>query len=227
MIGDFAGRSMPRRRRAAQLCDASRFLQLSQNRHKRGKAKAGFSRGCDRRLIVAIKAEAQGYALLEGPMRLFMDTIVALLLSAILLGMVWHNQNSRAEQAERNFARAEVQRFNQQIALQAALAQVHNNERGYPQEIDLNWFQGNLPANPLLPAGHPWLEIAGPDQKDLEHPPQRIANAKHLAKIWYNPHNGIGRARVPVMVSDAASLKLYNYINDCELPTLFAEPARS
>jgi hypothetical protein len=31
------------------------------------------------------------------------------------------------------------------------------------------------------------------------------------------------RARVPVGISDAQALELYNYVNDCGLPSLFPE----
>lgn len=154
-------------------------------------------------------------------MRLFMDTVVALMLVGLLAGVVWHNRNTQAANADRDAAKAEVQRFQQQIALQSALGRVELNDRQYPQVIDPNWFQGALPMNPLLDVGHPWLEIAGAEQRELIHPLDRIATTKETAKFWYNPHHGIVRARVPAGISDSAALDLYNYVNDCYLPELF------
>jgi hypothetical protein len=116
----------------------------------------------------------------------------------------------------------ELRRFQQQIALQYALARVERNERGYPVTVDPEWFQGQLPANPLLGPEHPWVEIASPEQKELLHPQERVASGKTSAKFWYNPHMGIVRARVPGGMSDAASVELYNYVNDTSLPNLFA-----
>lgn len=156
-------------------------------------------------------------------MRLFMDSMVALMLAAILAVVVLYNRSTNDAMAQREFARAEVRRFTQQIALQTALSQVQRNERGYPASVDVEWFAGKLPANPLLDIDHPWLEVAGAEQHDLLHPPERSAGSAVLAKFWYNPSNGLVRARVPTGLSDAATLQMYNFINDCELPELFAD----
>ena len=154
-------------------------------------------------------------------MRLFMDTVVALMLVGLLAGVVWHNRNTQSANLDRETAKAEVQRFQQQIALQSALAKVVLNDRQYPETIDPAWFQGMLPMNPLLDVSHPWLEIASPEQRDQIHPLDRVAATKDTAKFWYNPNTGIVRARVSAGISDAAALELYNYVNDCYLPELF------
>ena len=156
-------------------------------------------------------------------MRLFMDSMVALMLAAIFAVIIFYNRSASDAQAQQELARAEVRRFQQQIALQTALSQVQRNERGYPSSVDVEWFAGKLPANPLLDIEHPWLEVAGAEQRDLMHPPERSAMSPILAKFWYNPSNGIVRARVPAGVSDAATVAVYNYVNDCELPELFAD----
>lgn len=156
-------------------------------------------------------------------MRLFVDTVIALLLVGTLAGWFWHSRQVESEQKVRDFARAEVRRFQQQISLQAALANVNSKERGYPGTVDPAWFEDNLPANPMLPVGHPWVEVAGPDQHQLAHPRERIAHSRSLARFWYNPANGFVRARVPMDLSDAAAAELYNYINDCSLPELFSD----
>lgn len=159
-------------------------------------------------------------------MRLILDTLVALMLAAILVGVVFHSRTDRAVDEARETTRQELRRFQQQIALQSALAKVDRTERGYPLMIDPEWFQGNLPSNPLLGPEHPWVEIASPEQEDLLHPQERVASNKGIAKFWYNPHAGIVRARVPVGLSDLASLELYNFVNDAALPNLFADGTR-
>jgi hypothetical protein len=155
-------------------------------------------------------------------MRLLLDTLVALMLAAILVGVVFYNRTDQEDTHIRDQTRLELRRFQQQIALQSALAKVERNERGYPLTIDPAWFQGQLPTNPLLGPEHPWVEVASPEQKDLLHPQERVASGKGSAKFWYNPHMGIVRARVPVGMSDAASVELYNFVNDSTLPHLFA-----
>ena len=156
-------------------------------------------------------------------MRVFMDSMVALMLAVILAVVFWHSRTESDEQTKHELARSEVRRFAQQIALQTALAQVQRNERGYPPTIEPDWFAGKIPVNPLVDVEHPWLEIAGADQKDLLHPIDRTATNPLFAKFWYNPWNGIVRARVPAGVSDQATLDLYNFVNDAELNGLFAD----
>ena len=156
-------------------------------------------------------------------MRLLRDTLVALMLVGILAGIVWHNRSDVDRQAMLDAVREDVRRFQQQILLQATLGEVEQSERGYPASVDPKWFAGSLPANDLLGPEHPWLEIAGPDQRGLHHPSQLLADEGGLAKFWYNPLTGSLRARVPVGISDAAALEMYNHINDSELPSLFAD----
>jgi hypothetical protein len=156
-------------------------------------------------------------------MRFFMDCMVALMLTAILAGIMWYNRVDAQHTQARELARAEVRRFQQQISLQSALAQVQRSERGYPQAVEPDWFQGKLPSNPLLDSSHPWLEIAAPEDADLQHPMQRVAAHSGVAKFWYNPSTGVVRARVAAGGSDKSSVEMYNFVNDATLPDLFAD----
>ena len=159
-------------------------------------------------------------------MRLFIDTLMALMLIALLGGLVWMKRDDQTQQAHREIARTEVRRFQQQIALQSALASVTDEQaahkRGYPPTVDPAWFTDSLPENPLLDDSHPWVEVAGPNEKDFTHPLQRVATSSSTAKFWYNPNNGVIRARVPLAISDAAALETYCFVNDCQLSDLFA-----
>ena len=124
---------------------------------------------------------------------------------------------------ERNLARSEVSRFQQQIHLQTALMATGDEEAHPPETVDPSWFGENRPFNPLLTAGHPWVEVAGPREKERQHPRDLIAGDESVASFWYNPFNGVVRARVPHQVSDAQVLELYNTVNDTELTSLFEE----
>ncbi|MDY7110274.1 MAG: hypothetical protein SYC29_16720 [Planctomycetota bacterium] len=157
-------------------------------------------------------------------MRLILDTLVALMLVGILAGLVMHHRQAQDVRAAQDLARDEVRRFQQQIHLHTALSGGEQRERGYPVSIEPDWFQGNLPVNPLLGRDHPWLEVAGPGATHALHPTDLVAADRDSASFWYNPATGVVRARVPVGVSDAQALELYNYVNDCTLPTLFPDP---
>jgi len=87
--------------------------------------------------------------------------------------------------------------------------------------IDPAWFQEAAPGNPLLDEDRPWVEVAGTSQADLLHPPVRMAVEKSIAAFWYNPYQGVVRARVPVMVSDDKATELYNRVNGTGMSSIF------
>ncbi len=155
-------------------------------------------------------------------MRLLIDSLVALMLTGILAGVVLHTRSEWRLEDKIELARAEVERFQSQIMLQTAMEKVEMSQRGYPARVDTAWFAGRLPRNPLLGPSHPWLEIAGDDQKDLHHPSNRIAFSHDVAQFWYSPHTGELRARVPAGVSDATALRLYNRVNGSNLTDLYS-----
>jgi hypothetical protein len=154
-------------------------------------------------------------------MRLLIDSLVALMLTGILAGVVVHTRSEWRLEDKIELARAEVERFQSQIMLQTAMEKVGMSQRGYPTRVDPAWFPGSLPVNPLLGPSHPWLQIAGDDQRDLHHPTNRIAFSNDVAQFWYSPHTGMVRGRVPAEVSDATALRLYNRINGTNLTDLY------
>lgn len=158
-------------------------------------------------------------------MRWAIDSLVALMISGVVAGVVLYYRNTEQEGKHRETLRSDVTRFNNQVILQSALGRVEISVRGFPMTIDPEWFNednGSLPENPMMEGNHPWVEIAGVDQADLTHPPVRVAFDSTSAKFWYNPYTGNVRARVPAGLSDAETLNLYNYVNSCDLADLFA-----
>ncbi|MCH8152174.1 MAG: hypothetical protein IH830_07360 [Planctomycetes bacterium] len=153
-------------------------------------------------------------------------SLVALMVTSVVAGVVLYGRAARGMEQRIVQTRAEVRRFQSQIMLQAGLEQAELTERGYPAAVDPEWFLGDLPTNPLLGPGHPWLGIANDSHSDLEHPVKLTASDHSLAQFWYNPNTGQVRARVPAGISDAAALGLYNRVNDCNLRDLF-ESARA
>ncbi len=153
-------------------------------------------------------------------MRLLIDSLVALMLVGILGAVAFNWRSEDQVKSDISLAASEVQRLESQIELQAALENVELTQRGYPRLVKPEWFHGNLPLNPLLENGHPWLEIAATSQHDLHHPPNPIAAGKDVAQFWYNPHTGEVRARVPSGVSDAQALEFYNRVNGTSLKSL-------
>ena len=151
------------------------------------------------------------------PMRLITDTLVALMLVGLVAGVVLHHHHKRDLERRVVMTRAEVERFQSQIMLQAAMEKVPLTKRGYPVTVELQWFGGDLPRNFLMGEKYPWVEIARSSRRDRLHPVNRMATTYEVAQFWYNPYTGAVRARVPDTVSDATAVRLYNRVNDSDL----------
>lgn len=154
-------------------------------------------------------------------MRLVLDSLVALMLVAVLAGVTLHYRHERVREEMVVATRSELRRFQTQLMIQAALEKVPLTPRGYPVSVDPAWFVGNLPRNLLLDSSYPWVEIAGKSERDRLHPARHMATSRSLAQFWYNPYNGVVRGRVPDSVSDATALRLYNRINDSDVDRVY------
>jgi hypothetical protein len=150
-------------------------------------------------------------------MRLLLNALIIVMASALAMGGWMHYRQLQEQDRVVGLVRGEVNRLQREIMLRAALHQVELSESGYPATIDPSWFEDDRPINALLGSSHPWVEIAGPDEQSLDHPPDHVATRRMQAQFWYNPWTGIVRARVPHLPSDGAALKLYNTINDTNL----------
>ena len=155
-------------------------------------------------------------------MRTLVNILVAVMLAGILVGVVMIRSTKGMKQDQIRTARDEVRRFQRQITFQTTIADVELTAEGYPVTADPNWFHGNLPQNPLIEVGHPWVEVAGRDERSLLHPPDVVVRDAAAAQFWYNPYKGLVRARVPADISDARALEVYNQVNDSRLGGVFS-----
>ena len=139
------------------------------------------------------------------------------MVAVLLAGSAWVVLHARAQEhaqtsAERRTTSA-IERVEREIRIRSGAEQVELNGRGWPVTIDPSWFGSEPPANALLKGARPWLEVASWDERDLEHPVIRQAVDRSIAAFWYNPGNGIVRARVGVTVSDKIAIDVYNRVN--------------
>jgi hypothetical protein len=154
-------------------------------------------------------------------MRVLVDSVVAMLLAAVLGGVLVYERADQERDEAVQSARESVRRIGEEIRLRAATGQTQLNGRGWPVTVDPEWFDRSIPQNLLLSADRPWLEIASPEEANLLHPPVRIATDRDVAAFWYNPGMGVVRARVPVQISDRSTTTLYNEINAADLDSIF------
>lgn len=152
----------------------------------------------------------------------YVVNIVALLFLAGAVGLAlyfYKQQDNRAEQVART--RDAVRTISLEVKRQAGLKLGELGPTGFPLTVDPAWFPPSPPMNPLLGGNRPWVEVAAPEQSMLDHPVARCDLQGDLAAFWYNPANGIVRARVPHTGSDATTLTLYNDVNESNLTLLF------
>lgn len=159
-------------------------------------------------------------------MRRVVDVLILLMVLGILGGVAWEYRNRSFYQLRLDTVRQNVQRIQQEIFLAGSMPEVEQTERGHPATVEPGWFGETVPDNVLFDHAAPWIEVAGSHEQHLRHPIERAATSPQLAKFWYNPYSGVVRARVPVWVSDDKMLEAYNFINDCHLPSLYAEEPR-
>lgn len=145
------------------------------------------------------------------------------MLVALAAGAWLYIRQKDEEEARINEVRLAVTRLSREVRLRAAMGDAAVNGRGWPRTIDPDWFAGSVPRHNLLTGDRPWIEVAPPDQADLANPPIRVAVTKDLAAFWYNPGNGIVRARAPMTLSDKRATELYNEINGTTLASIFED----
>ncbi len=154
-------------------------------------------------------------------MRYVRDLIILTMLLIIAAGVHWYQKTHAEEEQTLRRAHDSLRLLQQEVRLKAATAEADLNSRGWPMTIDPRWFPAGAPRNPLVDANRPWVELARPEEAALQHPPIRMTVDRNLAGFWYNPYQGVVRARVPVMISDEEARDLYNEINECRLSSIF------
>ncbi len=155
-------------------------------------------------------------------MRILLNMLFALTLLGIGVVVALSLQADVIKQDQIKTTKMEVRRFQRQIALQSAVADIELTSEGFPVTIDPLWFNGHLPSNPILDLGRPWVEIAGWDERALLHPIDLAVRDAAAAQFWYSPYKGIVRARVPADISDERALKIYNQVNGSGLIHTFS-----
>ena len=156
-------------------------------------------------------------------MRLVVDALIALMLIGIAGGIVWHHLDKREQEVRLATTKQSVETIGTVIREHRNLARIEI-DGGMPDTVAPSWFTRPLPENALLDGKRPWIEVASKRQADLEHPLNRVAVNEADAAFWYNPANGVVRARVPSNLGDADALKYYNMVNSTTLTDILMTP---
>lgn len=158
--------------------------------------------------------------------RLLSYIMFCVLLSGTIAAWSWNRSERDLLDGQVDAARQAAQRLERAIRIQAATGKTPINGRGWPETVEPAWFGDDPPLNPFIPVGRPWVEVASEDEEALTDPPIRQSVTRDLAMFWYNPANGLVRARVGPMISDQRAVDVYNRINGSNVPALFDARAR-
>lgn len=159
--------------------------------------------------------------------RWLFDAVGVLGALVLILGAVVFMRSRQEREALVTRATAELRRVELELQYRAAARLPGLNSHGWPARLEESWFRspGEVPRNPLLAPERPWVDLATQEEMGLDDPVVKMAADPRLAGFWYNPQRGVVRARVPVLVSDADALELYNRINGTHLASIFVESA--
>jgi len=159
-------------------------------------------------------------------MRLIIDALVALMLAGILVGVVMYNRQREEHAGQIKATREAIHQIEQHLKVQIAMEKVELTDAGWPRTIDPQWFPLQQPRNLLLSDGRPWVEVIGPQDRHLQHPRSITGDDRSLAAFWYNPYQGIIRARIPAGLTDVETVSLYNQVNSTAISSIVSEYAR-
>ena len=158
----------------------------------------------------------------ESFMRILLDVVAITTVIGLVILFTVVDRRQVQEQDDVMQVVEGLRSLQQQLHYNAAAERAELNQSGWPDVIDPAWFGNDPPRNLLVKSPtRPWLQIAGPEEASLEDPLMRMAVNDGVAGFWYNPYNGVVRARVPVMVSDQDAVNLYNRINNTALVSVF------
>ncbi len=153
-------------------------------------------------------------------MRLLIDSMIVVMVVAIIVGAVVYRQESTRQDLDLQAVRDGLAQFQEKLEFHGALWQVQDQGAGqYPPQVMPGWFQGRPPKNTLVTADRPWLDIA-PLEDYNDQPPDPLTTQPGQASFWYNPTLGVVRARVPRQNTDRLTLELYNRVNGTFLTAL-------
>lgn len=160
-------------------------------------------------------------------MRIVIDSLIGLMLIAVLVGVVVLNRGRERDERDVAAVQSALERLHEQAAYHNTVQSAMAGHQTLLVHIHEEWFGGDRPSNVLLDDSHPWIDLAPPGDLGT-HPPDPVATEPGQAGFWYNPTTGVFRARVTPRDSEALTLALYNQINGTSLEAFeqIPDPAR-
>ncbi len=154
-------------------------------------------------------ARAAGFTLVE--------ILIVVIILGILAALVMPKFTSASQESKAAAAAAICRNVQQKVL------EYRSTHGQYPDDIDPTWFAGKaLPKSPFDPTHETPIEYDTASPESVRHPRFKFTNAS-TAPFWYNPANGMFRARVTAQATTAKTLELYNKANAAKVATYFGQ----
>lgn len=159
------------------------------------------------------------------PLRRAVDLSTVIAAVALVVILARHFSGEFRNEQQISSVKDSLRRFDQILAIRSASKDTAMTPKGWPTTIEVVWFDGDPPRNELVSPDRPWVEVAPPTEAHLKNPNVRIAADMRTASFWYNPYQGILRARVPFDISDEKARQLYNQVNGTSVNSIYGVEA--
>lgn len=148
--------------------------------------------------------------------RIVIDIMIGLMLIGVVAGGVSLYTSRQQVDRDIDTVRQALDRLQQQATYHGTMQSAMADRDVMLVHVHAEWFGEDVPANVLLDADRPWIDLAPPGDLGA-HPPDPVAYTSEQAGFWYNPTIGVFRARVRPASSEAQTLVLYNDVNGTAL----------
>ncbi|MEZ6085349.1 MAG: type II secretion system protein [Phycisphaerae bacterium] len=139
-------------------------------------------------------------------------TLLEILIVVVILGILAAVVVPQFSNASRQSVRSTLQTTLDVIENRIELAKQKSAKGEYPASIDDNWFaSGAAPMHPENSFGVASIEVESAAGKS--HPDNKVLKSGVGGAFWYNPAEGIIRARVADQGSSTATQVFYNEVN--------------
>ena len=149
-----------------------------------------------------------------------LNSLIGLLVTGVVASIMIHRHDKRLNQDQHERVHQALDQLQDKITIVGAMKMNSAGQESFPHEISPLWFRAEgLPTNVAVPGKQPWLDIA-PQGDHSDQPPDPVIVSADQAGFWYNPNNGVFRARVVPEFSQQATLDKYNNLNNTQLTSL-------
>ncbi len=140
-------------------------------------------------------------------------TLLEVLIVVIILGILAAVVVPQFSNASQNANRATLQSTLDVIQDRIEVLRQRSPTSEYPATIDASWFSSGVgPSHPENSDGIANVEVD--TTADRLHPVNKVLKAGVAGAFWYNPTEGVIRARVADQGSSASTLIFYNEVNE-------------